>query len=178
MERAAAKHKLLQDRLKMVVPTSFKGAMYQVQHLSLAALDALVYSASSPNMRSSLLRSSEKVRFLGEGKAQLYNDATSEWKGVRTYYAWYVADGRRAGNKGTKYYAWMKNPADPRPDTWEGWLTARDQGRAVLTHKVRAVAARNWRGAAIAQARSSKIVVKKLQTDVQKAVKDAGIGTG
>lgn len=171
-KRAAEKQKLLKERMLAHTPTTFRGAMAQVRTISVNSMDALVYS--TPGKKSGRLRDAERVRKVADGHYQLANDAASEWNGTKTYYAWPIAKGRKAANKGQKYFAWMKNAYDPRPTTWQGWVDARNQGRAVLTHKIRAVPARNWRQAAVKMVKASGAVVKQFRKQQEASNKAAG----
>lgn len=132
---------------------SFRGSMSIIWNMDRAELDRQVYSTPKPTKRSALLRNAEKMRIVRENMAVLTNTATSVWKGVTTFYAWIVHGGTKARNKGQKYYAWMIDPREERPTTWEGWVQARDEGRAVLAHKLKAIPARRWRSMAMKDAK-------------------------
>lgn len=157
-EQGRKKWEALHERFDRAIAKSFRDAMQRMERLSRRTLDEMVYFRPAPNRRAGLLRRSERLVMEPSGKAALLvNAASSVWKGVRTFYAHIVAKGRRAGDKGRKYYAWMKDPYMPRPATWRGWLEARKAGQAVLTHRTRAVAARPWRDRAIERARQQKL---------------------
>jgi hypothetical protein len=135
----------------------FRGAMSAIWNLDRTELDRRVYGVAKPTKRSGNLRGYEVMRLLSASSAIITNTASSIWKGTRSFYAHFVAKGVRARNKGRKYYAWMIDPRDPRPRTWEEWVRARDEGRAVLAHRLRAVPGRPWRQAAIKAARARGI---------------------
>jgi hypothetical protein len=142
-------------KLKEEQPQSFRQAMNQVLKVSKQELDALVY-ATRNGSGDRYLKKAEHLVFPSSSRnvqsALLVNDASSEWKGVRTYYAWYVALGHRAADKGSKYFAWMFDPSAVRPTTFKEWLAVRAAGTGMITHKIKAMAGRPWREAAKRQA--------------------------
>jgi len=160
-------------RLEANVPKSFKGAMLQVERLSRAEMNRMVYAKASPTKRSATLKNSEVMRYPSANEALLTNTASSTWKGVKTYYGWVVHEGRKAMDKGRKWFAWMKDPSARRPSDFAGWVRAMKDGAAVLTHRVAAVSARPWRTKAIAAARSRGVVAEALRGAVRGAMSDA-----
>lgn len=135
----------------------FRATMAAVWNLDRSELDRRVYMEAKPTKRSGNLRGYEIMRLLSDKSAVITNTATSVWKGVRTFYAHIVAKGTGPRRKGKKYYAWMLDPREPRPDSWEGWVEAVAQGRARLAHNLPALKPNNWRQAAVLFARQRGI---------------------
>jgi len=177
-EQARAKWEALSRRWEQAVPTGFRGAMQKMHTRSREELDKAVYSWSGATKRTSHLRGSENLYFTSATAAELRNQASSEWHGKRTNYARIIAEGRKAGDKGTKYYAWMKSPFVPRPDSLQGWFDAVKAGNAVLTHRTRAVAGKPWRKRAIERAQSEGLFTAEIAQGVRKAVNDANSEAG
>lgn len=136
---------------------SFKSSMSLIWNIDKLELDRQVYGTAKPTKRSGNLRGYEKMRFQGSNIAVLTNTASSIWKGVTSFYAHFVHKGVKARNKGRKYYAWMVDPRQPRPTSWEEWLRARDEGKAILAHKLKAVRGKPWRKMAMQQAKDRGI---------------------
>ena len=155
------------------MPKSWNGAMLQVERLSRSEMGRMVYAKASPTKRSGDLKAREVMRYPSDTEALLTNTSSSEWKGVRTYYGWVVAMGRKALDKGTKFFAWMKDPRDARPQTFAGWVIAMKMGAAVLTHRLQRLASKNWRSRAIQQARGRGTIVTHLRGAVRGAMSDA-----
>jgi len=159
-------------RLALCQPSNFRSAMLQVKQVSVEQMDQLVYSTPAPCKRSGNLRGEERVEFESASAAFLVNAATSEFRGMRRNYARLVHNGHKAADKGSRYYAWMKDPRSPRPTTWEEWLAARNAGLAVLTHRIRATSPRPWRNSAVREARARGLIVRKLQAATAEAMRE------
>ena len=125
---------------------NFKKGMEQVYVEDMKELKLRV-----PGGRGRLHRA-EALRFENKSVALIANNAASVWKGARTVYAWIVAEGKPAMSKAKGVFAWMKNPNEPRPTSGDEWKQAIDSGNAVMSKKVKAVAPRPWRKAAITAA--------------------------
>jgi hypothetical protein len=162
LEEAQQRFEARAARLTANVPKSFRGAMLQVRNLSGLELNRMVYSQPKAGARAGTLKNSEKLEWVDDRTAELRNDASSEWKGARKYYGWWVAYGRKAADKGRKYFAWMVNPAQPRPQTINVWKQCIRMGLAVWAHKIRAVPGRNWRASANNRARQLGITAVAL----------------
>ncbi len=157
-------------RLRAQQPRSFGEAMRQVHTHSLAALSREVYSRGDPNRRTGNLRRAERLEMLGPMDAVITNDAASEWKGQRSYYAWYVALGRKAHTKASGVYAWMVNPMEPRPQGAAAWRAAVKAGRAVISRKIGAVKGRPWRKRAVSEAK--RLIPLALQAATKRAMEE------
>lgn len=156
-EEARARWQARANAFDKVHGEGFRSSMAAIWNLDKTELDRRVYMEAKPTKRSGNLRGYEKMRLLSEHAATITNTATSVWKGVTTFYAHIVAKGTGARNKGRKYYAWMLDPREPRPDSWEGWVEAVKQGRARLAHKLAPLKPNNWRQAAMRLARQKGI---------------------
>lgn len=102
----------------------------------------------------------EKLRKVGVGKVEVYNRASSIWRGQKTNYAATLFYGRKAMTTPTrtnkKHYAWLWNKSAQRPrgkDAWKTWLEMAKEGKAVLAKRVKAIPGYRWRSIALAEAR-------------------------
>lgn len=173
LAEAQARWEKIAERTVSGSAKGFRQGMQQVLAVDHQELQRAVYNQSKVGRRSGNLLMSEVLEFKGDAEASIKNTAASEWKGVRTYYAWALAKGVKARDKGRKYYAWMTDPRDPRPSDFQGWLDAVKSGRARIAHRLRAVKGTNWRKAAIERAQQNGYVVKAMQREQKKNVESA-----
>jgi hypothetical protein len=140
-------------KLMAAQPKSFRGAMKQVEKADRLQLDRMVYSSLGKGKRSGELRRAEKLEWEDRDTALITNDAASEWNGAKKFYAWWVAEGRKARTKAQGCYLWMTDPRAPRPGNKVAWGIALAMGLAHRTKKMKAMPRRPWRLAAIRAAR-------------------------
>lgn len=168
LSRAGALWERRAARLRAQPPRSFGEAMRQVHTQSVSALSREVYGGGKANRRSGDLYRAERLEMRGPLEALLTNDAASEWKGQRSYYAWYVAEGREAQTKASGVYAWMVNPLEPRPASGAEWSAAVQAGRAVISRKIGKVKGRPWRKRAVTEAK--RLIPLALQAGTKRAM--------
>lgn len=160
LEQAQARFQERARRYAAAQPQTFRGACLQMHVLSKNTLAQMVYGTSKPGHRSAKLKNSELLHMEGNWAGIIRNTASSVWRGTRAFYAWFVAKGLSTRDKGSRYYAWMRDPRQPRPTTFGGWMEERAAGRAVLAHRLRAVPGRDWRKRAIEQARAQGLFAR------------------
>jgi len=163
-------------RLRAQVPRSFKGA---ARILHVHAVDELVTQVynkgAGPNSRSGHLLRGERIRFIGDHKAEIYNGTTNVWGGKRTNYAQVLHQGRgkmtTPTSGGKKHYLWLYNKGDKRPygkGAWKEWLKLVREKKAGMAKDIKAMPARPWRNDASKKCHEK--IARFLQVDAVRRV--------
>lgn len=142
----AKRVKALRERIRAALPASFKAAVVFVHHECLAEIEAL-FPDKGEGRNSAGLYHGERMEFQGDTQAVIRNIVASP-DGYR--YARIAHEGRGALTaptklRGKKFYVWMKNGDDARPQSENEWQRARKAGAVAMAKSLRARRAKRWR---------------------------------
>ena len=141
----AERVKRLRDRIRAALPQSFKAAVVFVHHECLAEIEAL-FPDKGEGRNSAGLYHGERLDF-GSDRATIRNVAAST-DGYR--YGAIAHKGRGELNaptklRGKRFYVWMRNRDDARPQSDDEWARAKEAGAVAMAKHLRARKAKPWR---------------------------------